>query len=196
MLYSGVRRMSERREPIQIPDRPAFRSAEVCELLKVQPYVLRSWENEFSDLGVAKTPGGPRTYRRSDVERAVRIRQLVFEDGLTLAGARRQLDKERAGAPPPGEGDLDLHFAGPALDAAARERLSKVKHELRGLLAMLSGANGTAPADVATTRSSSASGPRVPEDFRLEPPSPSSAGGPTTAAEGAPRRPRKRKAEE
>jgi DNA-binding transcriptional MerR regulator len=79
---------------VTIPDRPAFKAAEVCELVKVQPYVLRSWESEFPDLGVARTPGGPRVYRKADVERVLRIRHLVFGEGLTLAGVRRRLESE------------------------------------------------------------------------------------------------------
>lgn len=77
-----------------IPDKPAFKAAEVCELLKVPPYVLKSWENEFKDLGVSKTSSGARVYRRQDVERAVRIRHLVLSEGLTLAGVRRRLEEE------------------------------------------------------------------------------------------------------
>jgi len=78
--------MSDLNLDITIPDRPAFKAAEVCEIARLQPYVLRSWESEFPDLGIARTPGGPRVYRKSDVERVLQIRQLVFHDGLTLAG--------------------------------------------------------------------------------------------------------------
>ncbi|PWT86284.1 MAG: hypothetical protein C5B57_01360, partial [Blastocatellia bacterium] len=77
---------------IEIPKRALFKAAEVCELLKVQPYVLRSWEAEFPELGVAKTPGGPRVYRRADVEQVRRIKHLLLVEGLTLAGARRRLE--------------------------------------------------------------------------------------------------------
>ena len=81
-----------------IPNRPVFRSQEVCEIAEVQPYVLRSWEAEFPDLGVAKGAGGPRIYRRGDVERVLRLKHLLFVDGLTLAGARKRLSAGRAGA--------------------------------------------------------------------------------------------------
>ena len=74
---------------VEIPKRALFKSSEVCEIASVQPYVLRSWESEFPDLGVSKGNGGPRVYRRADVERVLRIKQLVFSDGLTLAGVRR-----------------------------------------------------------------------------------------------------------
>ena len=72
----------------QIPNRSLFRQPEVCEIAQVQPYVLRSWEAEFKDLGVAKTVGGPRVYRRTDVERVLRIKHLLFVEGLTLGGVR------------------------------------------------------------------------------------------------------------
>ena len=80
---------------VEIPNRSLFRQPEVCEIAQVQPYVLRSWEAEFPDLGVAKTEGGPRVYRRADVERVLRIKHLLFVDGLTLAGARRKLQDEQ-----------------------------------------------------------------------------------------------------
>src|SRR5512147_524906 len=76
---------------VEIPNRSLFRQPEVCEIADVQPYVLRSWEAEFPDLGVAKTANGPRVYRRADVERVLRLKHLLFVDGLTLAGARKQM---------------------------------------------------------------------------------------------------------
>src|SRR6266699_1478840 len=81
---------------VEIPKRALFKGAEVCDLVKVQPYVLRSWEAEFPELGVSKTVGGPRVYRRSDVEQVVRIKHLLLVEGLTVAGARRRLDEESA----------------------------------------------------------------------------------------------------
>ena len=84
-------------DPVQIPSRSLFRQPEVCEIAQVQPYVLRSWEAEFKDLGVAKTQGGPRVYRRADVERVLRIKHLLFVEGLTIAGARRKLQDEQLG---------------------------------------------------------------------------------------------------
>ena len=79
---------------VDIPNRSLFKASEVCDLVKLQPYVLRSWEAEFPDLGVAKADGGPRVYRRADVEQVVRIKHLLLVEGLTLAGARRKLDEE------------------------------------------------------------------------------------------------------
>jgi DNA-binding transcriptional MerR regulator len=81
---------------VSIPNRPAFRAQEVCEIAEVQPYVLRGWEAEFPDLGVAKTPSGPRVYRRADVERVLKLKHLIQVEGLTLAGARRRLEEQAA----------------------------------------------------------------------------------------------------
>ena len=124
---------------VTIPDRPAFKAAEVCELAKVQPYVLRSWESEFPDLGVARTPGGPRVYRKADVERVLRIRHLVFGEGLTLAGVRRRLEAESAVTPkaapaaPP-----DETLFNDVLGADLKARLSQIKSGLKSVLELLS----------------------------------------------------------
>ncbi len=117
--------------PIEIPNRALFKAAEVCEIVKVQPYVLRSWEMEFPDLGIARTAGGPRVYRRVDVERVARIKHLLLVEGLTLAGVRRKLDEEAA---PVGAGaPLDE-----LIGQNARDRLTEVKRGLQGILDLLS----------------------------------------------------------
>jgi DNA-binding transcriptional MerR regulator len=127
-------------QDIVIPDRPAFKASEVCEIAKVQPYVLRSWENEFPELGVSRTPGGPRVYRKADVERVLQIRHLVLAEGLTLAGVRRKL--EGAGvtpapaAPPPTDEDRALLREVMAPDL--KVRLGRVRDGLRSLLDLLS----------------------------------------------------------
>ena len=76
------------------PKRELFKAAEVCEVVQVQPYVLRSWEAEFPQIGQAPAGGGPRVYRRADIELVLRIKQLVFDEGLTLSGARRRLEED------------------------------------------------------------------------------------------------------
>jgi DNA-binding transcriptional MerR regulator len=117
------------------PRRALLKSAEVCDIIKVQPYVLRSWEKEFPDLGTARTAGGPRFYRPADVERVQRLKQLVFGEGLTIAGARRRLEEEQ------GTQDDELPFDDPpsgAIPAAARRQLDRVRRGLRAILEMLS----------------------------------------------------------
>ena len=124
-------------ETVQIPNRSLFRQPEVCEIAQVQPYVLRSWEAEFPDLGVAKTQGAPRVYRRADVERVLRIKFLLFVEGLTLAGVRRKMLDERPSEAPPGDATLDE-----LLTSDARERILSVRQTLRELSAMLAQAPG------------------------------------------------------
>ena len=119
---------------VDIPNRSLFRQPEVCEIAKVQPYVLRSWEAEFPNLGVAKTAGGPRVYRRADVEKVLRLKHLLYVDGLTLAGARRKLSEEQ---PDPTADPAALAEVEQLLGADARERILQVKRGLRELSAML-----------------------------------------------------------
>lgn len=119
---------------LEIPKRSLFKASEVCEIASVQPYVLRSWESEFPDLGVSKDNGGPRVYRRGDLERVLRIKQLVFSDGLTLAGVRRRIDEEA----PARLDDQERPPAKQPLARNARERLAAVRSGLRGILDMLS----------------------------------------------------------
>ncbi len=125
--------MPETSTHVEIPKRALFKAAEVCDLVKVQPYVLRSWEAEFPDLGVAKTAGGPRVYRRADVEQVLRIKHLLLVEGLTLAGARRRLVEE----------ETPVAADAPVLDELigqnARERLTEVKRGLRAILDLLAG---------------------------------------------------------
>jgi len=125
--------MPESVVPIDIPKRALFKAAEVCDLLKVQPYVLRSWEAEFPDLGVAKAPGAARVYRREDVEQVLRIRHLLLVEGLTLAGVRRKLDEES------GPVAADAPMIDELIGRNARERLTEVKRGLRSILDLLGG---------------------------------------------------------
>src|SRR6478735_5611681 len=113
--------MPELSAPIDIPNRALFKAAEVCDLVKVQPYVLRSWESEFPDLGIAKTAGGPRVYRRTDVEQVLRIKHLLMVEGLTLAGARRKLLEETTPVA------ADAPLIDELMGQHARERLTAVK---------------------------------------------------------------------
>jgi DNA-binding transcriptional MerR regulator len=128
-----------------IPNRPVFRAQEVCELADVQAYVLRTWEAEFPDLGVAKTASGPRVYRRADVERVLRIKHLLFVDGLTLAGARRRMSEEGLAALPTSETVNDADVAA-MMDEATRQELLNVRRGLHWILGVLSG-DGLTPED-------------------------------------------------
>src|SRR4051812_34929624 len=128
---------------VEIPDRALFRSPEVCEIARIQAYVLRSWEAEFPDLGVAKTAGGPRVYRKADVERVLRLKHLLFVEGLTLAGARRKIAEEQPAAP----ADNSMAVLGELLGDEARQRILSVGQTLRELAAMLARRPGEPPAE-------------------------------------------------
>lgn len=130
---------------VEIPNRSLFRQPEVCDIASIQPYMLRSWEAEFPDLGVSKTQGGPRVYRRADVERVLRLKHLLFVEGLTLAGARRRMMEEQPAKPAeePSLADLAELFG-----SDARERILHVRQGLRALAAMLSRAPGEAGGDL------------------------------------------------
>jgi len=137
-----------------IPNRPVFRSQEVCELAELQPYVLRSWESEFPDLGVAKNANGPRVYRRADVERVLRIKHLLFVDGLTLAGARKRLAEEGLSQPQETVEDADLAAM---IDDGMRQQLRDVRRGLSWILSVLAGEGATA-ADFVLTAGRAANG--------------------------------------
>jgi len=113
-----------------------FRAQEVCDIAQVQPYVLRSWEAEFPDLGVAKAPGGQRVYRRADVERVLRIKHLLFSEGLTLAGVRKRLSGE--GAVPAADDVTDEDVAA-LLNDEMRQSLRETRRGLQWVLGVLSG---------------------------------------------------------
>jgi DNA-binding transcriptional MerR regulator len=135
-----------------------YKAAEVCEITELQPYVLRSWEKEFPGIGLQKSPDSPRLYRQSDVEQVRRIKQLVFGEGLTLAGARRRLEED---APSSAVTDDEVAEVLEALASDARTRIAHVRDGLRSILKILSQAPGTvvvvddfhldSPASAATT---------------------------------------------
>jgi DNA-binding transcriptional MerR regulator len=80
-----------------IPNKLFFKIGEVCEITDTQPYVLRYWESEFPALAPAKNSSGQRIYRRRDIETILRIKQLLYEEGFTIAGAKKRLEVEMAG---------------------------------------------------------------------------------------------------
>ncbi|PYT05939.1 MAG: MerR family transcriptional regulator [Acidobacteria bacterium] len=81
----------------RIPEKLFFRIGEVCDLIKVQPHVLRYWETEFPMLAPQKNRAGQRVYRRKDVEMVLRIRDLLYEEKFTIAGAKKRLQDESRG---------------------------------------------------------------------------------------------------
>ncbi len=116
------------------PEREWMKVADVCEVVGVPAYVLRSWEAEFPQLGQAEGGSSARLYGPDDLDLVRRIRALVFDEGLTLAGVRRQL--EGASGPKP--------VAAPRRPAVwdddTRARVKTVREGLRDLLARLDAA--------------------------------------------------------
>src|SRR5690348_7605098 len=79
---------------VLIPDKLYFRIGEVATLCRLPAYVLRFWETEFPQLKPVKSSTGQRMYRKRDVENVLRIKQLLYEQGFTITGARQQLRSE------------------------------------------------------------------------------------------------------
>jgi DNA-binding transcriptional MerR regulator len=77
-----------------IPEKIYFKIGEVCDLVGVQAHVLRYWETEFPQLSPQKNRSGQRSYRRKDVEISLRIKELLYEEMFTIAGARKKLQAE------------------------------------------------------------------------------------------------------
>ena len=148
---------------VDIPNRALFKAAEVCELAKVQPYVLRSWEAEFPDLGVAKSAGSPRVYRRADVEQVLLIKHLLLVEGLTLAGARRRFDEQTAPVA------ADAPVIDELIGRNARERLTAVKRGLQSILELLTRTNDAADFQLAPPASRSPSRVRAMPAARVKP---------------------------
>ena len=145
------------RPAVAIPEKLFFKIGEVCELAGVQAHVLRYWESEFPMLAPQKNRAGQRVYRKRDVEMALRIKELLYEDQYTIAGAKKRLTNElRGGGKLKVVGDEDGHaetaaaesadgFAQPANHARTvaprtaeeRQGLKQLASELRELLSLL-----------------------------------------------------------
>jgi len=139
------------RSAVAIPEKLFFKIGEVCELAGVQAHVLRYWESEFTMLAPQKNRAGQRVYRKRDVEIALRIKELLYEDQYTIAGAKKRLANElRAGgklkivSPEDDVEDSETNGSQAAREgmtgartAEDRKSLRKVARELREILALL-----------------------------------------------------------
>jgi DNA-binding transcriptional MerR regulator len=137
------RRKSKPAAP-EIPDKLYFRIGEVARLCGVATYVLRFWESEFPQLRPGKSGTGQRLYRRREVEAALHIRSLLYDQGYTIAGARQILASSRGshvGSAPANTEVVTTGGLKPTADDSLVNDLPKlgwVRSELREILSLLS----------------------------------------------------------
>jgi DNA-binding transcriptional MerR regulator len=154
--------------PREIPDKLYFRIGEVAKLCEVPAYVLRFWESEFPQLKPNKGGTGQRLYRRKDVEMALRVKTLLYDEGYTIAGARQAFKTElRAGKPDAASA------AAPAAETVAASHLESIRAELREIHALLSKPAASKPAVQPIRALKPVAAPRAPVQFpgpkRVEP---------------------------
>src|SRR5271167_218518 len=118
-----------------------YRIGEVSRISDLKPFVLRYWESEFPMLEPVKSPSGHRLYRQQDVDLVLKIKRLLYDEGFTIAGARRHLrDLENGGATETGGVDIvafnTLEAVTPQLN---RKLLLDLRDALRGFLTLLEG---------------------------------------------------------
>lgn len=112
-----------------IPDKLYFRIGEVADLTEVPAYVLRYWESEFNLLRPKKNPAGQRLYRKRDVELVLRIKSLLYDERLTLEGAKKRLLAESRGEVEPSDSE--------GRAAAYGEALKRVRGRLEAIRSLL-----------------------------------------------------------
>ncbi len=112
-----------------------YKIGEVCKMADVQPYVLRYWETEFPALAPNKSGGGQRLYSQREIDLITRIKQLLYSEGFTIAGAKKKLDEGPVVSAPPAAQD-GLKPA-PTSSPATTKALLEVRRELRAILQML-----------------------------------------------------------
>jgi DNA-binding transcriptional MerR regulator len=128
-----------------IPDKSLFRIGEVSRVTSTKPFVLRYWETEFPMLQPVKSPKGHRLYRREDIETVFTIKRLLYDEGFTIAGARRHLRDQALGgngtngsAGAEGNGGESAPKAmSPQLASLNRKTLLDLRDSLRSLLTVL-----------------------------------------------------------
>jgi DNA-binding transcriptional MerR regulator len=118
-----------------ILDKDEYKIGEVCDIAGVKPFVLRYWETEFPELAPSKGAGGQRTYTRDDVQLILRIKQLLYEERFTVAGAKKRLAEEsgKPVADPPAR----LDTAPPDKVERLNRVLDDVRQEIENVVKLL-----------------------------------------------------------
>ncbi|HYL85822.1 MAG TPA: MerR family transcriptional regulator [Candidatus Angelobacter sp.] len=112
-----------------------YRIGEVSRLADLKPFVLRYWETEFPMLEPVKDDAGRRLYRQEDVDMVFRIKRLLYDEGFTIAGARRHLREN--GEPADWEGRIVNHAGDGAAQLLSRKMLLDLRDTLRAFLTLL-----------------------------------------------------------
>ena len=112
-----------------------YKIGEVCKVAEVQPYVLRYWETEFPPLAPNKSGGGQRLYTRHEIDIILRIKQLLYSEGFTIAGAKKRLEIEMASPAPTAASEPSVQSTVPSKNAD--KTLGDVKRELTAILRIL-----------------------------------------------------------
>jgi DNA-binding transcriptional MerR regulator len=113
-----------------LPPKLYYRIGEVAELVGVEPHVLRYWEREFRSIRPTKSAKGQRVYSRRDVENLLRVRELLYSEGFTIAGAKKKL--QRSGGEPRGDGEEE---GGELVEASrTREQLLAIRGDIEAFL--------------------------------------------------------------
>jgi DNA-binding transcriptional MerR regulator len=126
-----------------LPAKLYFRIGEVAGLVGVEPHVLRYWEREFRTIRPTKSAKGQRVYSRRDVENLMRVRELLYQEGFTIAGARKRLLHPAAGSESERTAPKSEPLSTPLENAAmpngggvrVREELLAMRREIEGFLA-------------------------------------------------------------
>lgn len=114
----------------QIPNKLYFKIGEVSKIAGIEPYVLRYWESEFKTIKPSRTRSRQRIYRRTDVEMILEIRRMLYEEKLTIAGARKKLRELKS----KGKKQLQFDFDG---KKDQRRILNEIKKELKAIRKLL-----------------------------------------------------------
>jgi DNA-binding transcriptional MerR regulator len=118
-----------------------YRIGEVSRLTALKPFVLRYWETEFPMLEPVKSSSGHRLYRQEDVEMVLRIKRLLYDEGFTIAGARRHLREQNGDGESSGAAGAGIGSTGVAAEGAAqllsRKMLLDLRDTLRAFLTLL-----------------------------------------------------------
>jgi DNA-binding transcriptional MerR regulator len=136
--------------PKQVKKQIYYKIGEACKLLDIQPYVLRYWETEFPQLAPSKSKSGQRVYSEKELALVARIKELLYEEGYTIAGAKKKLESEiqpdgtiapaeEAPAPPAAAQPAQLRMPsagddGASLDSSAAEKLKTLHEEITAVL--------------------------------------------------------------